>query len=468
MLKMNAYQGLIYVLCFMNAFFTTNVSAEENQKNDDEIQLAVKTYMTTPQENIILSNLYGLENSMNIQIKDIHSDVSIVDIQKNGNNANAFAYEWVGIEYTDLNSETVDYMGMGVRHMLLLQEGNNGYEIVGDAYNDEILKELGCISDIDYSQHWDYIFEKNSTCIETFKEEQLSQYTLQPPAILTSSVSYSVANAVNYAHLYCGVAPSSHDDSGVQLPGQHTAYYNPAYPAQRYTDANGNIHYVDCANFVSQCLHAGGIPLQPGVWEKNKLNWISVSDLKNYFTSTLGYTSVYATNNNIFPGNPVYWIDDSGRHIMICTGRNSSGIPVVDAHNSDLYRWKITGYSSSHTLYTIMITQTYTHFYNNGYQYNDTLHWKFCDACKTIEQKGSHVLNSYSHNSTNHWKTCSTCGAKIGSQAHVSNGKYSSSFSSHWMTCTTCGAHINEIGHNYIDCGTYYICRICNYKKSKT
>lgn len=94
---------------------------------------------------------------------------------------------------------------------------------------------------------------------------------------------------------------------------------------------------VDCANFVSQCLYAGGMP-QTIDWYPQSVNWINVMGHIRHFK---GYgTFLTASNANVSYGNPVYY-DWNGNgtydHVGICVGRNASGMPVVDAHTSNVY-----------------------------------------------------------------------------------------------------------------------------------
>ena len=94
---------------------------------------------------------------------------------------------------------------------------------------------------------------------------------------------------------------------------------------------------VDCANFVSQCLYAGGMP-KTDDWYPQSVNWINVMGHIRHFKSY--GTFLTASNANVVYGNPVYY-DWNGNgtydHVGICVGKNSSGMPVVDAHTSNVY-----------------------------------------------------------------------------------------------------------------------------------
>lgn len=101
----------------------------------------------------------------------------------------------------------------------------------------------------------------------------------------------------------------------------------------------------DCANFVSQCLYAGGVP-QDSSWKPYTSAWVSCSAQLNYFKSK-GYTvKDYASASDIKPGNPIYYYDDSSiSHVAICVGYSSDGTPLVAAHNTNHWghEWTLGG-----------------------------------------------------------------------------------------------------------------------------
>ncbi len=128
--------------------------------------------------------------------------------------------------------------------------------------------------------------------------------------------------------------------------------YNPNYPNYNYPGGG------DCANFVSQCLYAGGFPMNDDWYMKSSGThseaWSYCPSMYNYFKSA-GYTVIEnPSNDQVKEGNPVlYWREDKNRwgHAAICIGNNSSGVPVVAAHNNDRWvaNWKL-GYSKTCTI----------------------------------------------------------------------------------------------------------------------
>ena len=94
---------------------------------------------------------------------------------------------------------------------------------------------------------------------------------------------------------------------------------------------------VDCANFVSQCIRAGGMPTN-SKWYPASYAWVNcmgaISNFKKYGKF------MEAKNSNVLRGNPVYYdwnSDGTYDHTAICVGKNSAGVPIVDAHTGDHY-----------------------------------------------------------------------------------------------------------------------------------
>lgn len=94
---------------------------------------------------------------------------------------------------------------------------------------------------------------------------------------------------------------------------------------------------VDCCNFVSQCMYAGGMP-KNSAWYPASYAWINCSGAIDNFKKYGTFMS--ANNGNVLRGNPVYYDWNSNGvydHTAICVGKNSSGTPIIDAHTGDHY-----------------------------------------------------------------------------------------------------------------------------------
>lgn len=118
---------------------------------------------------------------------------------------------------------------------------------------------------------------------------------------------------------------------------------------------NSDYYYIstlvhdDCTDFVSQCMHAGGIPIDPGKWERfvdaaNGWTWTYAPELRRYMVDK-GYwdeSDFYWAN----AGNILYQSD--GGHIMLIT-LNDGVTNRFTAHTNDRYNYVF--YDSSDFLY---------------------------------------------------------------------------------------------------------------------
>ena len=155
--------------------------------------------------------------------------------------------------------------------------------------------------------------------------------------------AYGASCAVS-AGAEAAAAEDAVKDAGVYATATGTYTYKAA-AAAAYADKywkNYNRTYreyrgVDCANFVSQCLYAGGMP-RTSDWYPGSVNWINVMGHIRHFREY--GTFMTAVNSAVFKGNPVYY-DWNGNgtydHVAICVGTNASGMPVVDAHTNNVY-----------------------------------------------------------------------------------------------------------------------------------
>lgn len=98
--------------------------------------------------------------------------------------------------------------------------------------------------------------------------------------------SYSVDAAVDYMTTYTS-NPSSCNVCGSGCSSKvDTTKYNPDYG--HYVSKGS---HVDCANYVSQALHAGGIATDT-TWKAGSSAWINVAKLTNYMTENSHWSSV--------------------------------------------------------------------------------------------------------------------------------------------------------------------------------
>ncbi len=109
--------------------------------------------------------------------------------------------------------------------------------------------------------------------------------------------------------------------SSYQYDPEDAAYY-----ARKYAESpNPAYHYYsgdDCTNFVSRCVHAGGIPTNPGVWMSGQYDWNTVIGFYNYMTN-YGYATGANWTNGARLGDVVQWYNparEEWSHSLILTG----------------------------------------------------------------------------------------------------------------------------------------------------
>ena len=151
----------------------------------------------------------------------------------------------------------------------------------------------------------------------------------------SAAPSFNVDKAVSYARKYT-------DNSGGMSGKYNSSQYN------IYKKPNPLAYWgYDCANFVSQCLYAGGLK-ETSNWKrvtkgqnykkiKGGATWVSAPDLFNHLKSRgFSYETVKSDLSNIHKGDIVFMDfdnDGSVSHSTICTGK-SGKTPYYCAHSS--------------------------------------------------------------------------------------------------------------------------------------
>lgn len=121
--------------------------------------------------------------------------------------------------------------------------------------------------------------------------------------------------------------------------------YNPAY--KKFD--------VDCTNYISQCLHAGGGPMRgypnrgKGWWMRSgnwSYSWTVANSMRWYLPSSnsgLRAEEVSSADQLLIGDVICYDFQGDGRfdHTTIVTGKDASGMPLVNAHtyNSRMRYW---------------------------------------------------------------------------------------------------------------------------------
>jgi hypothetical protein len=163
--------------------------------------------------------------------------------------------------------------------------------------------------------------------------------------------------------------PGLRDDRGepcVDRPGSHVprAIRYDRRAAVAYADAwwngaNPKYHHfaVDCTNYVSQCLFAGGLPMDytgrrdSGWWyegyagstERWSFSWAVANSLRAYllYSSNPRRGTEKTDPRELEPGDVIFYDwDGDGRwqHSVIVTGHDREGWPLVNAHTNNSRR----------------------------------------------------------------------------------------------------------------------------------
>lgn len=138
----------------------------------------------------------------------------------------------------------------------------------------------------------------------------------------TSSISCTNGTKSGWVCLdYCKAAPV---DVSVKAYANFQASYN--YAKKYWNKANPAYPYypgVNCANFVSQCLVAGGVKTD-STWKKGTNAFVNTQALKNYFTGKgIKYISKPSASQ-IKKGDVIY--TNNGGHVMFVMRKSGNTI----------------------------------------------------------------------------------------------------------------------------------------------
>jgi len=170
-----------------------------------------------------------------------------------------------------------------------------------------------------------------------------------PKALLRAS--YSPTSAYQYADAWVASTTSTCSDGTTY---QNTANWNnSAYPAYVGRDCN------DCTDYVSQCLHAGGIPTT-STWQypsggSPTTAWCNVTGLKNYLVNN-SYVTYNVTLVNCKCGDP-FFFDVGGTLVhTVFMVYNDGTTFKYDAHTNDRKRLVWDGTLGGYTYHYTHVT----------------------------------------------------------------------------------------------------------------
>ncbi len=344
----------------------------------------------------------------NIEIVDALAEYAIVSSEINGNVAVLDVYEWSWLEYyADDTVTTTNNMGFGTEHRMTLNKINGEWVIVNDKYDESDVTGVSTLAAnetlvLNYDRSLLNEVYAKTVGVEKLEQQETEIAQAEESGVMIASTNanqrstsdttsiaanYNPHAAIRYADewVFKGYASGN---SNTESPSDVIGKMRPLY--------YGNYPYYesDCVNYVSQCLHEGGIPFDedngrnngsgsqwwstPGVkifdgWDSNvspedssaepgslsSITWRSTKYFVLYWTNEeQGVVSRLINKSNpiVYPGNPVYYLYDNGEkgHAAICVGYNAAGQPIFNAHNRDVYHVLLNYVtSSSYNAYTL-------------------------------------------------------------------------------------------------------------------
>jgi hypothetical protein len=172
---------------------------------------------------------------------------------------------------------------------------------------------------------------------------------------MTSFCAVDGANGLRYTYDRLAARDYANQWVSATAPDNGTCLMDPSkwnttqYP--RYT----NDYCADCADYASQAMHAGGIPIDSGQWDRLRDGngtyswaWTSASSLKNYMINKGHWTSSNFTQANA--GNIMRMLNYDGHTVMIVL--NDTITRKYSAHTSD--RKQYVYYDNSNYEYYIV------------------------------------------------------------------------------------------------------------------
>jgi hypothetical protein len=235
---------------------------------------------------------------------------------------------------------------------------NRGAEILKTTAEGKIMRE-GKTTDgteVYYKVHYQYLIkQKNAFLIEERIEERKADFYkgilvedneinldgLEVPQVETNNGARNLEEQVEIEE---EVRKSFKYDrlKAVQYAERWWNDYNPAFKS----------FDVDCTNYISQCLNAGGAPMQgysnrsKGWWMRNNnwsYSWSVANSMRLYLPgSKVGLRAKEVNSpSQLLPGDVIcYDFQGDGRfdHTTIVTAKDAEGMPLVNAHTTNSRR----------------------------------------------------------------------------------------------------------------------------------
>ncbi|WP_425449087.1 amidase domain-containing protein [Dethiothermospora halolimnae] len=233
-----------------------------------------------------------------------------------------------------------------IKHYIILNKHKSDWSIIKDVYNPLEGPDRKAVSDDNYNN------KLYSGLKEAYKSIDKKALSVKKWVKKSKKISENI---------------QSNEDIRIQYEPTPGAYRAIQY-ARRYYE-NYNTKYPefnnDCTNFVSQCLHAGNIPMSRPSWycfneDDYSTSWIRTVELYDYLTDDKGFSSrsydgynVTEINDDTRPGDVIQFYNalksryahtviaskiDSEDGVLYCGHTsNRKDKPLIDAFDSTWY-----------------------------------------------------------------------------------------------------------------------------------
>ncbi|MGM0904852.1 MAG: amidase domain-containing protein [Bacillota bacterium] len=235
---------------------------------------------------------------------------------------------------------------------------NRGAEILRTSAEGKITKEGKTAegTEVFYKVHFQFLIkQKNAFLIEERVEERKAEFykgilvednelNLDALVIPHIETNEEARNQENQDEVEVGERKSFQYDrlKAVQYAERWWNDYNPAFKS----------FDVDCTNYISQCLHAGGAPMlgfsnrSKGWWMRNNnwsFSWSVANSMRWYLPGSKTGLRAKEVNSpsQLLPGDVIcYDFQGDGRfdHTTIVTAKDADGMPLVNAHTANSRR----------------------------------------------------------------------------------------------------------------------------------
>ena len=235
---------------------------------------------------------------------------------------------------------------------------NRGADILRTTAEGKITKEgkTGEGTEVFYKVHYQYLIkQKNSFLIEERIEDRKAEFY---KGILVDDNEIDL-DSLGSPEIGTNEVERSQDEQDAGEGDERKSFRYDRMKAVQYAERWWNDYNpafksfdVDCTNYISQCLHAGGAPMlgfsnrSKGWWMRNNnwsYSWTVANSLRLYLPNS--NTGVRAKEVNspsqLQPGDVIcYDFQGDGRfdHTTIVTAKDAEGMPLVNAHTTNSRR----------------------------------------------------------------------------------------------------------------------------------